>query len=211
MPTPIGVTTYWHRSLNPKKLVDVGFSQLPAKTPMSRFVKIYSLPKETGTKGLRPMEKKDVPTVHKKLNKYLSTFKMNIEFTEAEVAHFLLPQEWVIESYVVEDPKTNEITDFFSFYSLPSTVLRHPVHSILNVAYSYYYFNEKNSIHDLTKDALILAKEKGYDVYNALDILKNSECMKDLKFGVGDGNLHYYFYNWRVQKFQPDDIGMVLV
>lgn len=127
------------------------------------------------------------------------------------MSHFLLPQEWVIESYVVEDPENDEITDFFSFYSLPSSVLRHPVHTILNVAYSYYYFTNKHNLHDLTKDALILAKEKGYDVFNALDIMHNNQYLSDLKFGIGDGNLHYYFYNWRVQKFTPQDMGMVLV
>ena len=26
IPTPVSAATYWHRSLNPKKLVDVGFS-----------------------------------------------------------------------------------------------------------------------------------------------------------------------------------------
>lgn len=30
IPKPISKTTYWHRSLNPKKLLDVGFSSLPA-------------------------------------------------------------------------------------------------------------------------------------------------------------------------------------
>lgn len=98
------MTTYWHRSLNPKKLIDVGFSSLPAKMPMARFVKIYTLPKETTTPGLRPMERKDIPVVHKKLNTYLTQFKMHIQFTEEEVGHFLLPREWVIESFVVEDP-----------------------------------------------------------------------------------------------------------
>ena len=29
IPKPIAKTTYYHRSLNPKKLVDVGFSSLP--------------------------------------------------------------------------------------------------------------------------------------------------------------------------------------
>jgi len=114
-----------------------------------------------------------------------------------------MPREWVIESYVVEDPENDEITDFFSFYSLPSSVLKHPNHKTLNVAYSYYYFTSKHNLLDLTKDALILAKDKGYDVFNALDIMKNDEYLSELKFGVGDGNLHYYFYNWRVQKMTP--------
>lgn len=40
LPTPIANAQYWHRSLNPKKLVEVGFSALPAGTPMSRFIKL---------------------------------------------------------------------------------------------------------------------------------------------------------------------------
>ena len=83
---------------------------------------------------------------------------MHIELTEDEVRHFLMPRENVIESYVVEDPDTDQITDFVSFYSLPSSVLKNVKHSTLWVAYSYYYFNEKNNMHDLSKDALILAK-----------------------------------------------------
>lgn len=211
IPTPIAVTTYWHRSLNPKKLVEVGFSSLPAKMPMARFVKMYQLPKETSTPGLRPMVAKDVPVVHKKLNEFLSKYKMNLQFSEGEIQHFFLPREWVIESFVVEDPQNDEITDFFSFYSLPSSCLKHPVHSMLNVAYQYYYFTSKHNLTDLMKDALILAKEKGYDVFNALDIMQNEEFLKEHKFGIGDGNLHYYFYNWRVQKFTPQDVGVVLV
>jgi len=211
IPTPIAITTYWHRSLNPKKLVECGFSSLPKNMPMSRFVKIYKLAAETSIVGLRPMEKKDVPVVHKKLNAFLSQFKLRIQLTEEEVEHFLLPREWVVESFVVEDSQTDEITDFISFYSLPSQILKHETHKTLNVAYSYYYFTGKHSITDLTKDLVILAKNKGYDVFNALDIQYNKEFLEEMKFGIGDGNLHYYFYNWRVQKLDPKDIGMVLV
>lgn len=122
-----------------------------------------------------------------------------------------MPREWVVESFVVEDPSNDEITDFISFYSLPSSILKHPTHKTLHVAYSYYYFTGKNSLLDLQRDALIMAKNKGYDVFNALDIKNNEEFLKELKFGVGDGNLHYYFYNWRVPKLAPQDCGIVLV
>lgn len=80
----------------------------------------------------------------------------------------------MIESFVIENEQ-GEITDFFSFYSLPSSILRNPTYNILNVAYSYYYFNSKYSVTELTKDALILAKNKGYDVFNCLDVMFNSE------------------------------------
>lgn len=39
------------------------------------------------------------------------------------------------------------------------------------------------------REALILAKERGVDVFNALDIMENQQFLADLKFGQGDGNL----------------------
>ena len=64
---------------------------------------------------------------------------------------------------------------------------------------------------ELIRNSLILAKNSDFDVFNALDIMENESILKELKFGVGDGNLHYYFYNWRVQEVKPAQIGIVLV
>lgn len=170
IPTPITQTTYWHRSLNPKKLIEVGFSVLPPKTPLARYVKMNKVADAPKIEGLRPMEADDVGSVHKLLNSYLEQYKLNIQFTKEEIGHFLLPREWVIESFVVEDKDSKEITDFVSFYSLPSTILRHETHKILNVAYSYYNVPNVHSMTDLMADALVIAKQKGYDVFNALDV-----------------------------------------
>lgn len=104
------------------------------------------------------MEAPDVSYVQKLLNNYLTRYKLNIQFTEEEIAHFLLPREGVIESYVVEDPQSKEITDFISFYSLPSSILRHETHKTLNVAYSYYFVPNVVNITDLMADALVIAK-----------------------------------------------------
>jgi glycylpeptide N-tetradecanoyltransferase len=46
------------------------------------------------------------------------------------------------------------------------------------------------------KYALIAAKNLGFDVFNALDIMDNTEFLDELKFAPGDGYLHYYLYNW---------------
>ena len=75
-----------------------------------------------------------------------------------EIAHFLLPREMVIESFVVEDVKSKQITDFISFYSLPSSILRHETHKTLFVAYSYYNVPNVHSMTDLMADSLVLAK-----------------------------------------------------
>ena len=79
------------------------------------------------------------------------------------------------------------------------------------MAYSYYNVPVTQTMEELMRNAIILAKQKDYDVFNALDIQDNQPVFENLHFGIGDGNLHYYLYNWRIQKLQPKDIGMVLV
>ena len=60
--------------------------------------------------------------------------------------------------------------------------------------------------------ALIKAKEKGFDVFNALDIMENLSFLNELKFGIGDGYLHYYLFNWRMTgKIEAHDVGIILV
>jgi glycylpeptide N-tetradecanoyltransferase len=65
----------------------------------------------------------------------------------------------------------------------------------------------------LLNDAVIMAGASGFDVFNALDVLENSdELLTRLKFGEGDGVLHYYLDNWNGgQELDPDAVGLILV
>ena len=54
--------------------------------------------------------------------------------------------------------------------------------------------------------ALILAIKSDFDVYNALDIFQNGTVLKDLKFGIGDGRLQYYIYNWRTAEVSASEV-----
>ena len=89
---------------------------------------------------MRPMQDKDIPCVTKLLNDYLSNVKIHMIFTEDEVKHFMSPTESVIYSYVVEkfEEGKNTVTDFYSFYALPSSILQHMDYDTLRVAYSWY-------------------------------------------------------------------------
>ena len=48
-------------------------------------------------------------------------------------------------------------------------------HDKLNAAYSYYNVATTVPLADLMRDALILARNLGTDVFNALDVMQNSE------------------------------------
>lgn len=46
----------------------------------------------------------------------------------------------------------------------------------------------------------------GFDVFNALDLMQNKTFLEKLKFGIGDGNLQYYLYNWRCSSMEPNQV-----
>jgi glycylpeptide N-tetradecanoyltransferase len=126
VPKPIATATYWHRSLNPKKLVEIGFNALPPKMPMARYVKLHKVPKADDLNiigSVREMQAKDANKIHALLNEYLKKFEIKLHFSKKDVTHFFLPRPDVVFTFVIEDDK-KEITDFFSFYSLPSTILK---------------------------------------------------------------------------------------
>jgi glycylpeptide N-tetradecanoyltransferase len=181
LPTPVARCRYWHRSLNPKKLIDVRFSQLHPKMTMAMTVKMYKVPEVCTaccmratantydymvavsqapvTPGFRAMEPKDVAAVAQLHKEYQAQFKMTPVFTEDECAHWLLPRDKVVSSYVVEDPKTNQVVDFTSFYALNSTVIGHPRHKTLNAAYAFYTTSFTVPLKQMLQDALIMANK----------------------------------------------------
>ena len=64
---------------------------------------------------------------------------MKFHYTEEEVKHYLLPRDKVIYTYVISKTENEngkkkiKVTDFLSFYSLPSHVMNNPKHNMLYV------------------------------------------------------------------------------
>lgn len=214
LPTPFTSGQYFHRNLNPEKLVAIRFSAVPPmykkfQNPMVMLKRTLQLPAQTSTAGLRAMAPADVPQVGKLLAKFLARYDVAPIFSEAEVRHYLLPRGEVVYTYVVEH--NGALTDFFSFYSLPSTVIGNSQYSQLNAAYVHYYAALETPVDKLMLDMLILAQQKQFDVCNIVGILDNPKFIEKLKFSPGDGNLHYYFYNWAYPKVDPIQVGLVML
>uniref|UniRef100_A0A182M789 Glycylpeptide N-tetradecanoyltransferase n=1 Tax=Anopheles culicifacies TaxID=139723 RepID=A0A182M789_9DIPT len=212
LPKPVSSCRYWHRSLNPKKLIEVKFSYLSRNMTMQRTIKLYKLPDQPKTPGFRKLVETDLKAVHKLLESYLQRFNLTPVFDETEMRHWFLPQNGIIDCFVVEDPaRPGTITDMVSYYTLPSTVMHHAVHKYVKAAYSFYNVSTRTPWLELMNDALISAKNLGFDVFNALDLMDNKQFLAPLKFGIGDGNLQYYLYNWRCPSMQPEDVGLILL
>jgi len=228
LPRPVARCQYWHRALNPQKLIAIGFSRIPPqfekmRRPMDTTKRHYQLPEKTVTPGIRRMEPKDVPEVTQLLNTYLAKFALAPVFAEDDVTHWILGRSGVMESFVVEKEKEKgkekekekekegHVTDLISFYALPSTIIGHQKYDLLRAAYCYYNVATSVPLEQLMTDALILAKSLGYDVFNTLDALDNKTFLQSLKFGIGDGFLQYYLYNWRTSDIQSEQLGLVML
>lgn len=44
-------------------------------------------------------------------------------------------------------------------------------------------------------------------MFNALDLMENKAFLEKLKFGIGDGNLQYYLYNWKCPSMGAEKVG----
>lgn len=138
----------------------------------------------------------------------------------------------VIKSYVIENSE-GKITDFASYYLLPFTVLNNPDHNELGIAYLYYYASDsikegeesyKKRLVNLMQDVLITSKQYDVDVFNCLTSQDNPLFIKPCKFGLGDGFLNYYLFNYKTFPihgginpetkeivYKPGGIGAVLL
>lgn len=216
LPSPVSTCRYTHRPINWSKLYDVGFSHLPANQTKASMLAYYSLPPNTKTEGLRPMTLKDLDATFDLFVKFQSRYTLVPDYSKDEFAHWTLgsvdgAKSNVIKTFVVEDPASGTITDFFSYYLLPFTVLDNPHHNELGIAYLFYYASKsgidtdskeklnqyKSRLKSLINDALITAKADNVDVFNCLTSQDNPLFVQECKFGAGDGYLNYYLFNYK--------------
>ena len=91
------------------------------------------------------------------LNDYLASHNFAIQYSEEEIAHFLLPKDKVIYTFV-DGPVGGKLTDLFSFYYLPSQVLKHEQYSELCVCYTYYNVSTTGRLQEGMQDMLLKAQ-----------------------------------------------------
>jgi len=198
MPNIIATANYYHRSLNTQKLIEAKFTFKHPKLTYKGTIKYYDLPKVTST-NLQPLQIRDVPKACALVNSYLKTYELHVQFTEDEFVHWFLTKDCVYSYF-------NGV-DFISFYCLMLSVSNNNKHKFIKAAYSFYNVASIAAMND----ALIIAKNLNFDVFNMLDIMDNSKYINALKFNPGDGRLNYYFHNSpNSQNFQKT-IGIILI
>lgn len=144
---------------------------------------------------------------------------MYYKFTQEDISYFMLPKDDVCWTWVIEDEK-KVVTDFFTMTRLSQTCQSMEAKSmgydIMHNANLFYYGLSKNSIKEIVKQCLWLAKdEMGADAFSVMSIMDNDPQMliDELAFLPGDGCLHWYFVNRSLGKKTLTDreIGTILI
>lgn len=105
-PTPFTEANYFHRTLNPKKNIETGFSSLAANETMAKYVKKMKISEAKDIFLIgepRLMTSKDLPQVYALYKKQMENMKVSFKFSQQELSHHLLPQENIIYTIVIEN------------------------------------------------------------------------------------------------------------
>jgi glycylpeptide N-tetradecanoyltransferase len=195
----VAISTYYHRSLNVTKLISINF--IP---PNSQQIEL----EKNTTIGWKRTLPQHIPQITSILNTYLSGLKIYPIFNEQLCTHSFLNRSKIISSFVVEN--NGIVTDFGSYFHLPSTIYNHPIYSKLYAAYSFYNVVTTISLKTLFNNLLVSAKSEEIDVFNALNIMDNNSIFNSLYFKEGSGNLNYYIFGDLSDSVKPEEIGIVL-
>lgn len=129
LPKPITTATYYHRSLNIKKLVDVGFTYLPTTQTMEIAERLSALPQSFTLHQVRVMQPEDISGVLQLLQKDFHCRRAQLypNMTIEDVEHWLLPRKNIMNSYVKTDdegePSQHTQIDEFNLIASQETSL----------------------------------------------------------------------------------------
>ncbi|NWS78057.1 NMT1 tetradecanoyltransferase, partial [Crotophaga sulcirostris] len=206
LPKPVGTCRYWHRSLNPRKLIEVKFSHLSRNMTMQRTMKLYRLPEVARGPWELLFHGESYPVLpvkqeHRSDSLHLSKHSLRVTLN------------WVSPSFFTQ-------TDGFCHCRCPAggvpqldrrektnKALKLPPPSPTLLA-SFCGSELLLLVGELCFGA---EEQKGFDVFNALDLMENKTFLEKLKFGIGDGNLQYYLYNWKCPSMAPEKVSAGVV
>lgn len=157
MPTPFVTCHYMNKFINPTKLVEVKYCNLPASMSFKEFNKKHRMPdlKTINITGdIRAMQKKDLSVVFKLWNKQQEKYKFRYKVSQEELMQYLLPKADVVWTYVIEnmvDGKV-QVTDFFSMHRLGQSCTSEGCkHKVMYSGFLYYYALTVNTFADIVK------------------------------------------------------------
>ena len=206
LPNKVVSTYYWQRPINVEKIFDLDLLQ--PDFPGQNIKKYYKID-DCFTINISELQKDDCKECCQMFNEFHNKFKISIHFDEEHFESHFMPKKNVISSWVVK--QDNKITDFISFFDIPSKVSNSTKYNEWRAAYCYYYFNTKTKLEELVQNCLVLLKRNNIDILNSTDLYDNNDFLDKLKFKKSSSELRFFFYNWNCPNVKNNEMALIMV
>jgi glycylpeptide N-tetradecanoyltransferase len=200
----IGTAQYYHRPLDLDYLLAVDFTSIwpyPSKKKKKTALRLPA-----NSKYLKPLKLEDINIAYDLLSSYVPKYKlypiMSLEF----FIKTFYNNNYVL-CYLCYDDNDKPV-DVISYYVLPYKHIESE--TIVRAVSLYYYTNHSNNLETWIKNIMIIARNNGHQLFNALNIMETAKVFEDLKFEEGTGILHYLVYKHKVNEIKSDEIGKIL-
>ncbi|RVD92235.1 N-myristoyl transferase [Tubulinosema ratisbonensis] len=194
LPFKFGEARIFHRPINLSKLIDINY--LPKRIYFNNPSYFDLRPKKRF--GIRRMKKEDLPLIHE-LIKNIKPISEVFTINQLEDIFF---SDNKIQSFVYEN---RSVTEFFSFYEI-NTLYKNG--TTIKTAFLYYWFSKEAKF--MKEDCVLVCKELGYDLLNALSIGDNYLFLSGNGFLPGTGKINYYFYNFKCNYEKSSGINFIM-
>lgn len=198
---PVTVARYYQRVLDRTHLLSTGYVSKEVMRQLDSW-----LPSTTPTLArLREMRRDDAGWMRRAFEEYSSRFVVAIELSEDDLLSYLLPKPGIVHTYVDKQQDA-----FVSFYMVPFKIVE--MGATITVAHAYYIaVKDSKDVAVLMQDAMILAKQVGCHMFNALNVMDNSPSMlKGLGFAEGS-DAHFLMAHYDVNKsVRPSQLCCVM-
>jgi glycylpeptide N-tetradecanoyltransferase len=207
VPKPFSKLNAYHRAINMKKLIDVGFVNMQGKIDMDHVNKALEMDNKFSTKNFKKMDEDHLEDVYELFNKYMEKYYVHPIYTFEEFTNVFYNND-VVVSYVLTDDSDIPI-DFISYYNMKLKVTRENDNIYLNKAVLFYYTSITETPYRLIKDILLVAKNNGNDLVTMYDVMENINISIDLFFDKSSSLVNMNMYNWLSKEYQNIQIAKI--
>lgn len=204
IPKPFCSSRLYHRALNVKKLIETDFTELDNSVKIKNVEEALALPSNTSINIsiLDNSHEEDIIKSHNLLSSYMKRFSFHPNITLDDFKKTFLNNKY-ITSYIIRDDN-EDIVDFCS-----TQRVIYNVKNCNKAIYScklYYSTAFEYTPYNIIYNLLILAKNRGYYVFSAYDIMNIEHVLFDLDFVEGKDVLNYNMYNYKLRDMEKKQI-----
>jgi glycylpeptide N-tetradecanoyltransferase len=215
LPSSLTKATYYCRFLDPQYLMEAQFIDKP-KVSMTAFKKLYDV--HTSLFASRYNVERYNDDVHNEAVCKLSVEygqKLNIPvyevITNEKAKHYFQDCHPHVQCFVLVDKETGKVVDYFSFYTIDSTIKFECKHKYIRFSYGFYHSACTVPREAVLNFILQKVKETGSHAFMTFDVLgQKPEFLQAHKFKETRSLTNYNLYNYEWAAMAPSDCGVIL-